>query len=328
MPNIFLSPSLQTGNNYVSGGTEAQYMNYLADALEPYLTANSIGYTRSRLPNTLANAISQSNSADYDLHLALHSNASPEDKKGQFRGIQAYYYPTSTSGRRAANALVEALKAIYPEPELVYTVPTTTITEVRRTKAPAVLMEIGYHDNREDEAFIKNNLQLIASSLAKGLTAYFGLAFREVCTENAGKIVSSTRAGEYVLACTENGTPLNIRSTPSLTGEKIGQIPNKQKALLIKDYSSGFANIRYNAVEGYAVGEYLCRCGNTQMTQEGMVTTDGSRLNLRAKPSLSSNIIGRIPDKATVTVLETVGNWYKVIYMNVTGYVLSDFVAL
>ena len=38
MPDIFLSPSLQPGNLYINGGNEAQYMGYLADALERYPT--------------------------------------------------------------------------------------------------------------------------------------------------------------------------------------------------------------------------------------------------------------------------------------------------
>ena len=38
MPNIYLSPSTQEKNLYVNGGTEEEWMNRLADALEPYLT--------------------------------------------------------------------------------------------------------------------------------------------------------------------------------------------------------------------------------------------------------------------------------------------------
>ena len=39
MPMIYLSPSTQEGNYYVTGGTEEQYMNLLADAMVPYLDA-------------------------------------------------------------------------------------------------------------------------------------------------------------------------------------------------------------------------------------------------------------------------------------------------
>lgn len=47
MPRIFLSPSTQEWNTYVNGGNEEQYMNLLADALEPYLLASGISFVRN-----------------------------------------------------------------------------------------------------------------------------------------------------------------------------------------------------------------------------------------------------------------------------------------
>lgn len=330
MPDIFLSPSLQTGNYYVNGGTEAQFMGYLADALEPYLTVNSIGYTRSRLPNTLANAIAQSNRGNYNLHLALHSNAAPEGKEGQFRGIQAYYYPTSTAGRRAAEALVNSLKEIYPDPELVYIVPTTTIAEVRKTKAPAVLMEIGYHDNVEDAEWIKQNIQNIARALAKGLTNYFNLSFKEVCSRKGENlnIATNIQTNAYVNTCTNDGAPLNIRAGANLNTQVVGQIPSGQLALLLERPQNGWARLRYNAIEGYASANYLCTCVSNQTAKTGTVNTNGSNLNLRAAPSVTAAIIGRIPDGSTVRILNSAGAWYQVTYMGATGYVLSDFIVV
>ena len=37
MPNVFLSPSTQEWNKYATEGNEEQYMNLLADLMEPYL---------------------------------------------------------------------------------------------------------------------------------------------------------------------------------------------------------------------------------------------------------------------------------------------------
>ena len=37
MPIIYLSPSTQEWNYFVTGGTEEQYMNQLADLMVPYL---------------------------------------------------------------------------------------------------------------------------------------------------------------------------------------------------------------------------------------------------------------------------------------------------
>ena len=144
MPIIYLSPSTQEYNEYVNGlGNEEEWMNRLADAMEPMLFASGIQYTRNTPDMTAASSIRASNAGNYNLHLALHTNASGEDQAGQNRGIIAFYFPGSARGMRAAQFLADGLKAIYPLPNLVRTEPTTTIGEVRRVRAPAVLLELG-----------------------------------------------------------------------------------------------------------------------------------------------------------------------------------------
>ena len=55
MPMIYLSPSTQEWNEYVTGsGSEEYNMNLLADALEPYLRSNGIQYRRNRPEMTAA----------------------------------------------------------------------------------------------------------------------------------------------------------------------------------------------------------------------------------------------------------------------------------
>ena len=61
MPIIYLSPSTQENNLYVNGGTEEEWMNRLADAMEPYLTASGIRYSRNTPDMTAASSIRASN---------------------------------------------------------------------------------------------------------------------------------------------------------------------------------------------------------------------------------------------------------------------------
>lgn len=180
MPSLFLSPSVQQFNPYVNGlGSEEYYMNLIADAMEPYLIASGITFTRNNPDDTLRQAIDLSNAGSYDFHLALHSNASPANLTGQIQGSDIYYYQTSTEGRRAADIFEENLKVIYPDPNLVRTVSTTTLAELRLTRAPANLIELAYHDNLEDALWIINNINLIARTLVLALTEYFGIPFME-----------------------------------------------------------------------------------------------------------------------------------------------------
>ena len=170
MPFLFLSPSTQEFNPYITEGNEEYWMNLLADRMEPYLHASGVNTVRNDPAAGAAGAIRLSNQGDYDFHLALHSNASPEALAGQQRGVDFYYYPASTAGLRMANILVDNIKPIYPLPERVQARPTTAIGEVRRTKAPSVLAELGYHDNTEDANWLTGNLDEIAQALSLGVT--------------------------------------------------------------------------------------------------------------------------------------------------------------
>ena len=178
MPNLFLSPSVQQYNPYINGlGSEEYYMNLIADAMEPYLYASGITFTRNNPDDTLSQAIALSNAGNYDFHLALHSNAAPANLSGQIQGPDIYYYSTSTEGKRAAEIFQENLKVIYPDPNLVNTIPNTTLGELRLVKAPSNLIELAYHDNLEDAMWIINNINVIARTLVLSLTEYFGITF-------------------------------------------------------------------------------------------------------------------------------------------------------
>ena len=161
MPIIYLSPSTQENNLYVNGGTEEEWMNKLADALEPYLTASGIRFVRNTPEMTAGSSIRASNAGRYDLHLALHSNAAPDGLYGQKRGIIVFYYPGSSQGQQAAQLVADGLKTIYPLPNDVRAEPSTSIGEVSQPRAPSVFLELGYHDNRDDAVWIKNNLRCV-----------------------------------------------------------------------------------------------------------------------------------------------------------------------
>lgn len=179
MPKVYLSPSLQEYNPYVDGGNEEYYMNLVADAMEPYLAASGIEFRRNRPDMTLSQAIADSNANNSDLHLAIHSNAAPPNAAGRYTGADIYYYPTSAEGKRFAQLIQNNYKTIYPEPSNVDIIPTTTLAEVKRTKAPTALVEVAYHDNVGDAQWIRDNINNIARSLSKSIAEYFNVPFVE-----------------------------------------------------------------------------------------------------------------------------------------------------
>jgi N-acetylmuramoyl-L-alanine amidase len=245
MPRIFLSPSTQEWNQYVTTGNEEEYMNLLADRIEPYLRASGISYTRNDPAKNVQGAIRDSNSSYYDAHIALHTNAAGEANSGKVRGIDFYYAPNDTEGKKIADIMVKYFKQIYPLPDKVRSLSSTALGELTETKAPAVLAEIGYHDNYQDVAWLKSNLNSSAKAIVEALDEYFGLPF-----VNPGAV------------------------------------------------------------------------------RRGWVNTDGSNLNLRAKPSTDSDILASIPDGSEVRIYGETGNWYIVSYNWQNGYVSKDFVVV
>ena len=214
MPMIYLSPSTQEWNEYVTGsGSEEYNMNLLADALEPYLRSNGIQYRRNRPEMTAASSIREANLGQYDLYLALHSNASGAGSYGENRGIIAFYYPGSSNGRRAAELIAEQLRQIYPLPDQVTTRATTSLGEVRQPRFPSVLLELGYHDNPDDALWIQENIPRIAANLVLSLTEYFGLPYTAP-TPQPGQV------------STVSGGPVNLRSGPSLQSTVTARLPD------------------------------------------------------------------------------------------------------
>ncbi|MBR4131798.1 MAG: N-acetylmuramoyl-L-alanine amidase [Oscillospiraceae bacterium] len=243
MASLFLSPSTQEFNPYVTTGNEEFWMNLLADQMVPNLNASGVNVVRNDPGGTVGDSVRASNAGDYDFHLALHSNAAPANLAGQLRGVDVYYYPGSTQGLRMANIIVDNIKEVYPLPERVRAIATGTLYELRRTRIPAVLGEFGYHDNLLDARWIENNLNSIARSLALSVTEYFGLPFLSPGQVRKARV--QTVSG-----------PLNLRGAPSSAGRILAVIPNGSPVEVLNAYN-GWYVVRYGDTIGYVLGEYL-----------------------------------------------------------------------
>ena len=226
MPTIYLSPSTQEGNYYVTGGSEETWMNRLADTMEPYLTASGIQYVRNLPSMTAASSIAASNSGRYDLHLALHSNAAPDGEYGSQRGL-----------------IADQLREIYPLPGLVRAEASTTIGEVRLTRAPSVFLELGYHDNRDDAAWIVHNLDPAARAIVKALCQYFSIPFLLPVPERTA--VVDVASG-----------PLNIRYLPSRTAPIVARAYDGDRLTVVNSWQ-GWDLVHFNGAVGYVDSQYL-----------------------------------------------------------------------
>lgn len=170
---VYLSPSLQEWNVGIGDyGTEEKRMNEIADVVERKLKAMGYDVRRNNPQNTLAQTVRESNQIGPAIHVAIHSNASGPSAKGI--GPEIYANRPNTSGDRLANTIYREIEKIYPNPEagrgVLY---TKNLYEVVKTLAPAVLLEVAFHDNEEDSKWIINNIENIGEAIAIGINNYF-----------------------------------------------------------------------------------------------------------------------------------------------------------
>ncbi len=245
MATVFLSPSLQAFNPYITGsGSEADFMNALADAMIPGLLLNGILLERSDQSGSVADAIRDSNAYAPDLHVALHSNAAPDGMDGQIQGPEVYYYADSEAGRRAAELIGAQLGQVYPYSDAVDLIPVTDeLAELTRTKAPAVFVEVAYHDNTQDAQWIENNLPAIADAINRGIADYLEIPYSETDGVQLGRVTLSS------------GT-LNLRTAPSMNAPIVGSLRDGDIVVILRTLPN-WMQILSASGSGYAADRFI-----------------------------------------------------------------------
>ena len=170
---IFLSPSAQEYNiGYGDYGSEEYRMNRIADIVEKMLREQGYTVYRNNPNEKLSDAVRRSNEVNPDIHVALHSNASGEGFSAQ--GPEIFANRPNTPGDRLANLIYNEIAQIYPDPTKGRGVlHTSSLYEIIRTNAPAVLLEVAFHDNPEDAQWIIDNESQIAQAVVNGINSYF-----------------------------------------------------------------------------------------------------------------------------------------------------------
>ncbi len=243
MPSVYLSPSTQEFNITLSGISEEYYANLIADAMIPYLIASGIEYGRNTPQMTAETSAQQANEGNYDLYLAIHSNAAGENFSGRVRGAEVYYFPGSVNGLRAATIFANNYKEIYPLPEFVRILPLETLIELNRTRMPAILFETAYHDNIDDFEWLSENIPEIARNFAVSVADYLGVPFVEPRPFARGIVTISSGN-------------LNIRSGPGVTADIIGRLRDGE-IVRVLERENNWLRIRKDGLTGYVNSQFI-----------------------------------------------------------------------
>lgn len=176
MTGIYFSPSTQEHNRgIIPGYIEETEMNLIADIAIPLLKFNGFDVYRNDRTKDHVAAKNESNALwkakKIQVHFALHSNA------GGGAGTVSFT-SGSANGRRLAECIYNEVAPLSPSKDRGVLVPTKKYTEVFSTLAPATLIEVAFHDNKEDAEWIRANHQEIAEAICKGLCKYFNVTFK------------------------------------------------------------------------------------------------------------------------------------------------------
>ena len=208
---VCLDPGHDAGNlaNKSPDGTyyEHVFTLDLGKRLEKLLTDQGVSVTMTRTGGgavSLARRCEIANSIpDLDLFVSLHSNAAAGGGWSSAKGWSVYLYGPGGDRERAAQDILEQVRAASIAVRSTPIVYDPELYVLKHTKAPAVLLENGFHTNREEAALLgqADYRQKLAVAEAKGILEYLGIPWVE--TEEETDYQAEARAAVDWL--TENG---------------------------------------------------------------------------------------------------------------------------
>jgi len=169
---IYLSPSDQTANRYAWGNTtEAIQCRRIADACERALKRCGFQVKNNQKASMEAR-VAESDKWGADLHVPIHSNAFNKS----VTGTRLFCWNKSGEGYRAARAIFSALAPLTPgTSENIQINPQ--LYEIRVPVAPAVYIEVDFHDVAAVAQWIVEHTSEIGEAIAKGICKHFGVKY-------------------------------------------------------------------------------------------------------------------------------------------------------
>ncbi|MEA2042269.1 MAG: N-acetylmuramidase domain-containing protein [Bacteroidota bacterium] len=112
---------------------------------------------------------------------------------------------------------------------------------------------------------------------------------------------------------------LNIRSAPSLKGEKLGKFTKGDIFSVLEETDNNWFRFKYDDKDAYVFGKYVS-------TLHGTITANV--LNIRRGPGLDEDVVGKLKKGDDVVIAQITDNWIKIKLENNFGYVYAKYVSL
>ena len=165
--DVVISPSSQDANQYAGGASgfgdsEEFWMRRLADRVTVLLRGAGLKVVDLR-QQSLAVRVAESNRIRPRVHVAIHSNAFDT----RTRGAGTFVAALGGEAERIGRVIQRHLAEVTPTGDLGLRV--VPHYETRNTVAPAVILEVEFHDNVAGAEFIRANLGPFAKAIAAGV---------------------------------------------------------------------------------------------------------------------------------------------------------------
>lgn len=134
---------------------------------------------------SLEKRCSIANEAGVDLFVSLHSNAAAGSGWSSARGWKALIYGLNGARYAAAKAILARVEGVAPALRNPPIAAGPTYYVLKNTKAPAILIEHGFHTNQEDTELLKDAAyrQKLAYAEAAGILDWLGVPVPEITPE-------------------------------------------------------------------------------------------------------------------------------------------------
>lgn len=172
MPKVFISPSNQTGNIYAGiDMNEAENCSAIAKLLATCLLTAGFEVGMPFDGSSMAVAVKNSNLFKPDLHICIHTNAF----NGRVFGTRIFTFSDSGKAFDCGKLIFDGLCRLIPDGSNAMK-QRPGLYELKNTVAPAVYVEVDFHDVPERARWLVENRERIAHNLASSICSYFDVS--------------------------------------------------------------------------------------------------------------------------------------------------------
>ena len=121
-------------------------------------------------------------------------------------------------------------------------------------------------------------------------------------------------------------TQVNVREKASSKSKLIGKA-KKSETFKVLGRSGNWVRIEFESKEGFVYRSYI-RVDGEETGKTVMIVNCKAQVNIRAKASSKSGIIGKAKKGATFELLGRSGSWYRIDFNGKVGYVFKRYVKI